>query len=103
MAPAFSRGNCARSAVKKRLLEFTAIAIGTSPINILDDSITTGWNASSDASIVQGVVYNQGTITVGPTSIPIPTLAIWLLAFSLGAVVHLRLRGRAGDDSLNGV
>jgi len=68
-------------------LEFIAQAPGDSAINI-DESDIRGWNRP-DASIIDGIIYNQASVTV--SAVPVPA-AVWLFGSALGLLGWVRRR-----------
>jgi len=66
-------------------LEFFAQAPGDSAINI-DESDIRGWNRP-DASIIDGILYNQASVTV--SAVPVPA-AVWLFGSALGLLGWIR-------------
>jgi len=70
------------------IIKFTAVAPGSGDIIIDESGPTRGWNRS-DASIIDGIVYNQASVTV--SAIPVPA-AVWLFGSALGLLGWVRQR-----------
>jgi len=71
------------------ILEFIAQSAGTSAITIDESGVSRGWSDSSDLSIISGVIYNQGSVTV--SAVPVPA-AVWLFGSALGLLGWARRR-----------